>query len=216
MFDDSEDEFEDDYTESIKLIKSLEEKLGQRQEDDMNNRIQDAVEKETRRIYSKARTAFDDQLKIALNRNKNRRSSKVEPNISKPSTRSSTRQSAANIDTNLNTEFDVGTNTIEILMDGINDPFEDVEFITNESTDETSEEQFLVLDSNDESNIIGFNEGIVLNGDKPHVSRSSYTIQELGEIDPSDESMEQQSLDGDGAGMYCKILDCSKFKFYFF
>lgn len=72
VFDDSDDEFEDEYTESNKIISKIEKQLQQNRKDiDEQNRsdeIHKAVEAETKRIYTEAKEMFDEQLQKALKR----------------------------------------------------------------------------------------------------------------------------------------------------
>lgn len=184
----------------------MEEKLAQKQEEDITVRIQDAVEKETRRIYKNAKAAFDGQLKIALNRNKSRLAKK-ETVVSKPATRSSKRQNTAESIPSTSTEYGTA-DAIEILVEDMDDPLDDGindPLISADSTDDGLDEPFAGTDSNEESNIAVY-ESIDRKPEVKHITRSTFRVDESGEIEPSDDSMEQQSFYGDDAGIYFSVL----------
>lgn len=77
VFDDSEDEYEDEYSESEKIIDTIEMQLAnKRQESNERTRdeeIRKAVEAETKRIYTEAKEMFDEQLQRAMNRTEKRK-----------------------------------------------------------------------------------------------------------------------------------------------
>lgn len=124
VFDDSEDEFEDDYTESIKVIGDLEKKLEQRQ------KPYEIIEEEPK---------IEMHLKSSPN---NVRSSEGDGRNSMRTRSSNRLKNVGEIKTSVMTE----NGPIEVLMEEVNDD-EEIEYIFADSID--NDEAFQSTDSDD-------------------------------------------------------------------
>lgn len=181
MFDDSDDEFEDDYTESVKLITDLQNRLESKQKTD-DAIVYDDEEKRTKRSQSDTRNATPHKDQSETH--------DVGTSIR---TRSSNRlkNNTDNKKVEVNTSYD-GNSTIEVLMDEIEDE-QDVEYVIADAP----EDPFNSAEDNDDLT------GIMV--DDADFDAEPFTLQNIGkgdDLESSDDSMDDKSLDGDETGNY--------------
>lgn len=142
VFDDSEDEFEDDYTDSIQIIEHLEEELNQKSIE-IEERMREAIEKERKIIYDEAKRVFDEQLQMEIRKiEQNAAASKTESNMAVKRLRSSqdsdeaveTAEESKAAEDSADTEdkgvdSQIGNDQPETLIEyQVLDPFEEVYF----------------------------------------------------------------------------------------
>lgn len=185
VFDDSEDEFEDDYTESINVINELERRLEEKQksEESTQNATDSKLESDNddmKTIPTKTRNEASESMDTVVrtrtsNRLKNISESKMEQ---------------------ASTSYD-GSRTIEVLMDELDDEQEqdEIEYVIADSVDAVSDDLLHSADSND-----GLNTLFV---DDDAFEAEPFVLQNVAkdnELDIFDESMDDQSVEGDDTG----------------
>lgn len=184
VFEDSEDEFEDDFTESIELIMNLGKRLEQKQKpEDIVQTINDhRIEEDP--IETKPQTPVKNRIAV------------VDPTNSAIQTRSSNRQKAVSESkTERATTSYEENRTIEVLMEELDEETDEIEYMVADSVDAISEEPFHSTDSNDELNALlvdddGFDA-------EPFVLQN---ISKDNELDITDESMDEKSVDDEDTG----------------
>lgn len=193
MFDDSEDEFEDDYTESLQLIKNLEMKIQQKQEadavQDVKKDLISAEEVHLDTPSSKAFKSSNDREMVASNSAIQTRSSKRLKIVS---------ESKIN---DADVVFDAASDTIEVLMENLEDD-QEAEFVIANAIDTASEDPFQSTDSNDELTTIMIDDNVF--EQEPFVLQN---VTKTEELYLSDESLGDKSLvEDEDTGNFDKFM----------
>lgn len=151
VFDDSEDEFEDDYTESMKVINEIEMKINPKQE--VNDKIKPGSENEDeekpQRIRNDAKTSSDNQLPITYKAKS--RTVVLEQTTSNSAVRTRSSNRLKNISHGKITEANItydSNGTIEVLMEEIADD-QEMQYVMADSVDNEFDDEFQSADSND-------------------------------------------------------------------
>lgn len=193
VFDDSEDEFEDDYTESIKLINDFEKRLEQKAKtEEAAQKVSEIrMEQDKDDIKSPIKSQNVVVEPFHANSAMRTRSSNRLKNISE----SKAEQASTSYDTN---------RTIEVLMDELDDENTEFEYVIADAADAASDEPFQSIDSNDDLNALMVEDDAFDAG--PFVLQN---VTKDNELDMSDDSMEKSVDDeeDDDTGNYssCKI-----------
>lgn len=203
VFNDSEDEYEEDYTESLNLIRELENRLNQNQKS--YEEIEDGRQAtHQQRNTNDMKTTFDNQLP-------NTYKSKIRDTIEVPISNAFARTRSSNRLKNVGRNgsggpkiaetsiiYDSNGQTIEVLMDDIGDDPE-TEFIIADPIDNAFEEQFHSADSNDELD--------TLLVDENQFETESFTLQDITKTDEmymSEESTDEKVTDEYEGGKFYK------------
>lgn len=194
VFDDSEDEFEDDYTESLKVINEVEMRINQKQRA-IAKSIQLEDEKSLEQIQNVAKTTIDNQVPITY-KPKVRSAVPEQPNSnSAVRTRSSNRLKviAESKVTEANIAYD-STGTIEVLMEEMGDD-QEMEYVMADTIDNPFEDDFQSAESNDELN--------ALLVDDTEFDTEPFLLQAINKNDDSyssDESMGEKQTEDEETG----------------
>lgn len=189
VFDDSEDEFEDDYTESIKLISELEKKLEPEveveieQKQNFDDSIQSVDEKKTQRL----------QVKISQEQDHIILPESISSNSATSRTRSSNRlKNIADTKIQDTKAAYEGNGEIEVLVEDLDDD-QEIEYVIADAVE--NDEQFQSTDSNDELNTLMVEDAAF--------DTDPYLLQNISkndELDISEESLDEKSMDEDETG----------------
>lgn len=177
VFDDSEDEFEDDYTESIKLINDLQKRLEQKQKAD------EIIEYEQRI----ARNQHDTKNVVQI-KDHNETFGSGTSLRTRSSNRLKNNSDSKNVE--VNTTYD-GNNTIEVLMDDDLDDEHDVEYVIAHATEEP-------LISNEDTDDLN-----AMMTDENEFEAEPFLLQDINkrdELDISEESTDDKDMDDDDPG----------------
>lgn len=175
VFDDSEDEFEDDFTESIKLINDLEDKMDQKSKFEQNSEQND--DPLIIPLYSKNRSSYGER---SVNKSKPNKACNIDQEFigSTIRTRSSLRRQNISETKNDDSKNQYELNgPIEVLMEEIDN--EEVEYVIA-PIDDIPDDQFQSSDSDDEM------------VDENDFERESFILEnvKIDELDVSEESMD--------------------------
>lgn len=184
VFDDSEDEFEDDYTESMKVINELESKL--EPEPLLTQKFDDVVQS------VEANKNKELQVSISTNKNQNILPGAIDSN-SAVRTRSSNRLKVIAESKNpaTNTAYE-GNGTIEVLMEEM-DEDQEIEYVIADAGD--NDEAFNSNDSNDELNTL-----MVEDAEFDNDPFDFQNINKNDELNISEESMGDKSAEEEETG----------------
>lgn len=201
VFDDSEDEFEDDYTESIKVINELERRLEEKQKsEDVAQNANDA----------KVESDNDDTKPLPIE-NQNSSSDQL-GTVMRPRTSNRLKNISENKMEQASTSYD-GNRTIEVLMDELDDETDEIEYVLADSADAVSDDLLHSADSNDGLNPLfveddGFEAGPFVLQNIAKDNENDNDNDNDNELDIFDDSMDDQSMEGDDTGK------CQRFNFH--
>lgn len=184
VFDDSEDEFEDDYTESMKVINELEAKLDP--EPEIKQKFDHVIQS------VEANKSKELQVNISTNKNQNLLPETLDSN-SAVRTRSSNRLKIIAESKNqlTNTAYE-GNGTIEVLMEEI-DEDQEIEYVIADAVD--NDEAFNSNDSNDELNTL-----MVEDAEFDNDPFDFQNMNKNEELNISEESMGDKSIEEEETG----------------
>lgn len=189
VFHDSEDEFEDDYTESIEFITDIENKLQQKSIFYQNNAQNDDKIKQVR---SETQKLFEDRSFHATFKHDKSHNMEQNPFGSSSATRTRFSNRLQNISENKNKDSSKSyelDGQIEILMEDVEND-QEVEYVIADHMDDIPDDQFQSTDSNDEMS--------TLLVDENEFEPESIELQSITKTDEQDVSEESMDV----------ILDC--------
>lgn len=199
VFDDSEDEFEDDYTESIKVINEITTKIQKQQtvNDKLEMDGENEDDKSHLQLENNRKTPNEVQLPITYKAKS--RTVALEQTISNSAVRTRSSNRLKNIADGKITEANItydSNGTIEVLVEDIGD--DEVEYVIAGSIDNEFDDEFQSAESND-----GLNTLLVEDNDFDSDAFQLEGVTKSDEMYSSEESLDEKQIDEEGKLSIC-------------
>lgn len=173
VFDDSEDEFEDDYKISKNVIKIIESQLDTSKENERKKEMRQAIETASKRIHREAKALYAKQLEEELSKIEEKETSVAKKSTTKPSP---TRRKEKIKE---ETMYEMDELETEILIEQSDDQEYEIS-LSDENADADADPKN-IYDINDEIEFDAIEEN-----SERRLSQSNYTMSESGDVKPAE------------------------------